>query len=200
MWRLSDDVVGEEFCSRLDIELCDCREESMEVLKNIHMFGKLQSLMLVKCELTDEDIRSMPMPSKTVKYLCLQGNALRNPWEAIREKFPSVIHLDLRRNRIVYPVPVLGNRATSFCRVDVDLDDERWMKSLKDYCPGLTHVGAIPVFPAEAATTLEDEDVSDSEDDKNSEGGCEWSESDDGFGCWSEASDDMSSWRWLFDI
>lgn len=34
---------------------------------------------------------------------------------------------------------------------------------MKDYCPGLTHVGAIPVFPAEAATTLEDEDVSDSE-------------------------------------
>ncbi|VDP14911.1 unnamed protein product [Heligmosomoides polygyrus] len=187
MWRVSDDVVGEEFCSRLDIELCDRREESMEVLKNIHMLGKLQIFAACRCR-------------RRLKYLCLQGNALQNPWEAITEKFPSVIHLDLRRNRIVYPVPGLGNRATSFCRVDVDLDDERWMKSLKDYCPGLTHVGAIPVFPAEAATTLEDEDVSDSEDDKNSEGCCEWSESDDGFGCWSEASDDMSSWRWLFDI
>ncbi|VDO84933.1 unnamed protein product, partial [Heligmosomoides polygyrus] len=176
MWRVPDDVVGEEFCSRLDIELCDRREESMEVLKNIHMFGKLQSLMLVKCELRDEDIRSMPMPSKTVKYLCLE----RSTESLGGDKGEVPVDSSCR---IVYPVPVQGNRATSFCRVDVDLDDERWMKSLKDYCPGLTHVGAIPVFPAEAATTLEDEDISDSEDDKNSEGGCEWSESDDGFGC-----------------
>ncbi|VDP13537.1 unnamed protein product [Heligmosomoides polygyrus] len=69
-------------------------------IKVVNDQGRAQeTLHLQGCSLTDEDIAGVEHVNRRVKYLCLRGNDLCNPWQAFSKKFPELLVLDCRGNR-----------------------------------------------------------------------------------------------------
>lgn len=85
----------------VDIKVVNDQGRAEEVLRNLWSYRHLETLHLQGCALTDEDIAGVEHVNRRVKYLCLRGNNLCNPWRALSTKFPELLVLDCRGNRYV---------------------------------------------------------------------------------------------------
>ncbi|VDP23119.1 unnamed protein product [Heligmosomoides polygyrus] len=83
----------------VDIKVVNDQGRAQEVLRNLWSYRRLETLHLQGCALTDEDIAGVEHVNRRVKYLCLRGNDLRNPWQAFSTKFPELFVLDYKGNR-----------------------------------------------------------------------------------------------------